>query len=398
MAEVSLVQVPPRGLRQLHPNPGEKIGGFTVVDLLGGQGTQSDIYLVEGDGGKAALKLYRVGCNPNQPVLSELQALAGSRLIVPGHTGYWEGRYYEVTPYFENGSLADWLAKYGPLSPQDIIGLASQLNDALERLHHAGLQHRDLKPANIVIRNGAPLDVALADFGSASLARYTLLTSARSTLAYSAPEAVTGLYSQASDYWSLGMVLLEAATGEHPLLGNGSSRLSPYLVASGKVDLPTDLPPRLRELFRGLLEPDHYKRWRGAEIRSWLMDNRAEPSRSKRFLLAGFFLLVITSLAGIGVYEWSHLESPRPVALAPPNPHGEPVAPVQPSTEEQKVTDSRGMAKTVATTPLLIPGLWVLAGVLLFVGLFHQVLAAHHGIFLTLAGLAAAGLAFFLSR
>jgi serine/threonine protein kinase len=244
----------------------------------------------------------------------------------------------------------------------------------------------------------APLDVALADFGSASFARHTLLTSARTTLAYSAPEAVTGLYSQASDYWSLGMVLLEVATGEHPLLGNGSSRLTPYLVASGQVDLPGNLPPRLRELFRGLLELDHYKRWRGAEIRSWLMDNRAEPSRPKHFLLAGFFLLVFTGLAGLGAYEWLHLESSRPVVLAQPNSVHEPIAPVQPSREQQKAPDFSGAVTTVATTPWLIPGLWVLAGVLLFVGLFHQVLASHHGIFLTLAGLAAAGLAFFLSR
>jgi serine/threonine protein kinase len=392
-----LVQVPSSGLRQLHPNPGEKIGGFTVVDLLGGQGTQSDIYLVEGDGGKAVLKLYRIGCNPDQPVLSELKELAGSRLILPDPTGYWEGRYYEVTPYFENGNLADFLAKRGHLSVEDTVGLAAQLNDALERLHHAGLQHRDLKPANIVVRNVAPLDVALADFGSASFARHTLLTSARTTLAYSAPEAVTGLYSQASDYWSLGMVLVEAATGEHPLLGNGSSRLSPYLVASGKVDLPENLPARLRELFRGLLEPDHYKRWRAAEIRPWLMDNRAEPVRSKRFLLAGFFLMVFISLAGLGVYEWSHREPSQPVA-AQANSVSGPVASVQSSREQQKAPDSNGIAKTPANASWLIPGLWILAGVLIFVGLFHQVLAYHHGIFLTLAGVAAAGLAFFLSR
>jgi serine/threonine protein kinase len=396
MAEVSLVQVPSRGLHQLHPNPGEQIGGFTVVDLLGGQGTQSDIYLVQGDGRQAVLKLYRIGCNPNQPVLAELQGLAGSRLVVPDGTGYWEGRYYEVTPYFQNGSLADWLAKRGPLSAAEIVGLAGQLNDALERLHRAGLQHRDLKPANIMIRRVAPLDVALADFGSASFARHTLLTSARTTLAYSAPEAVTGLYSQASDYWSLGMVLLEAATGEHPLLGNG--RLTPYLVASGKVDLPANLPTRLRELFRGLLEPDHYKRWRGAEIRSWLMDNRAESPRSKRLLLVGFFLLVFTSLAGLGGYEWLRLESPQPVVLTQSESTTESVAPGQLSRVPQKNQEASGTAKTLSATPWLIPGLWILAGVLIFVGLFHQVLAAHHGIFLTLAGLAAAGLAFFLSR
>ena len=396
MAEVSLVQVPSRGLHQLHPNPGEQIGGFTVIDLLGGQGTQSDIYLVEGDGRKAVLKLYRIGCNPNQPVFAELQALAGSRLVVPDRTGYWEGRYYEVTPYFENGSLADWLAKRGPLSAAEIVGLAGQLNDALERLHRAGLQHRDLKPANIMIRSVAPLNVALADFGSASFARHTLLTSARTTLAYSAPEAVTGLYSQASDYWSLGMVLLEAVTGEHPLFGNG--RLTPYLVASGKVDLPTNLPIRLRELFRGLLEPDHYKRWRGAEIRSWLMDNRAESPRSTRFLLTGFFLLVFTSLAGLGGYEWSHLESSKPVVLTQSKSTTESVARGQLSRVQQKDQEASGTAQTLSATPWLIPGLWILAGVLIFVGLFHQVLAAHHGIFLTVAGLAAAGLAFFLSR
>jgi serine/threonine protein kinase len=46
-----------------------------------------------------------------------------------------------------------------------------------------------------------------------------MLTGSVGTVAYSSPEAVTGIQSEAADYWSLGTVLLEALTGRRPLEG-----------------------------------------------------------------------------------------------------------------------------------------------------------------------------------
>ena len=66
----------------------------------------------------------------------------------------------------------------------------------------------------------SPLELALTDFGIASLTAATQhFTSVARTTKYAAPEALTGVLDAKSDWWSLGMIVLEAASGRHPFDG-----------------------------------------------------------------------------------------------------------------------------------------------------------------------------------
>jgi serine/threonine protein kinase len=112
-----------------------------------------------------------------------------------------------------------------------------------------------------------------------------MLTGSMGTVAYSSPEAVTGIQSEAADYWSLGTVLLEALTGRRPLEGLDVKQQL-YRVASGKIEIPEALPARWKGLFAGLLRADYTDRWRKSEIERWQNSSESiagerEPGRNQ---------------------------------------------------------------------------------------------------------------------
>nr|XP_016996686.2 inhibitor of nuclear factor kappa-B kinase subunit beta [Drosophila takahashii] len=116
-------------------------------------------------------------------------------------------------------------------SPENVNGLVEfevrqilgALRKALHFLHtECRICHRDLKPDNIVIQRGADGKKVykLTDFGLARLApEKTMVQSVVGTRHYFAPEVVeSGKYNSAVDYWSLGIIAYELATGELPFI------------------------------------------------------------------------------------------------------------------------------------------------------------------------------------
>jgi len=89
--------------------------------------------------------------------------------------------------------------------------------EALDFLHHKNRIHRDIKVDNILLnRNG---EVKLADFGTAVQLTFQKLR--RNTLAgtpyYMAPELIQRLpYKEKVDIWSVGITVVEIATGRPP--------------------------------------------------------------------------------------------------------------------------------------------------------------------------------------
>ncbi|KIM47164.1 hypothetical protein M413DRAFT_23421 [Hebeloma cylindrosporum] len=96
-----------------------------------------------------------------------------------------------------------------------------QLLDAVEYCHSLGIYHRDLKPENILCFHDG-LQIAITDFGLATTDR--LSDEFRTGSVYHmSPEcqggefAPTGNYSPMfNDIWSLGIILLNLATGRNP--------------------------------------------------------------------------------------------------------------------------------------------------------------------------------------
>jgi len=121
--------------------------------------------------------------------------------------------------YLRGGNLSDALAR-GPLDLESTALLLDQICSALALAHGNGIVHRDIKPGNILLDEDG--NAYLTDFG---IAKDIRLNDGGATEEgglvgspdYIAPEqARNEPVTARSDIYSLGIVLFEALTGEHP--------------------------------------------------------------------------------------------------------------------------------------------------------------------------------------
>jgi eukaryotic-like serine/threonine-protein kinase len=103
------------------------------------------------------------------------------------------------------------------LTNDERIALMQQVMQALIYLHRRGILHRDLKPDNVIVVHE---QVKLLDFGLAVARKYApedQKDMVAGTLAYIAPEVLMGNpASEASDLYSVGMIVYEMLAGKHP--------------------------------------------------------------------------------------------------------------------------------------------------------------------------------------
>lgn len=133
-----------------------------------------------------------------------------------------------ATTYIEGKTLAQHVAAAGPLDGAELRRLAIGLAEALRDIHRVGVVHRDLKPSNVVLSAEGP---RVIDFGISRAAdQQTLTMTGRviGTPPFMSPEqlqAPRGV-GPASDIFSLGTLLVYAATGSGPFDAD-----SPYMTA-----------------------------------------------------------------------------------------------------------------------------------------------------------------------
>ena len=117
---------------------------------------------------------------------------------------------------------------------------------------------------------GIPSISSSAGFGSARLSEFDLeIASPLETTRYMAPEAIAGGVAPASDWWSLGMILLERITGGACFEGVNEQAFLIHVLTNG-VPLPENLDPSMDLLLRGLLARDRRERWQWKEVQAWL--------------------------------------------------------------------------------------------------------------------------------
>ncbi len=136
-----------------------------------------------------------------------------------------------------------------------------QLADGLSALHAAGCVHRDLKPSNVfVTREGR---VVILDFGLALDEGEKPLGDQHGSIAgtpyYMSPEQTQGHFSIASDWYSVGVMLYEALTGERAFSQRRLSELMQAKMTDGLLrprEVLSEIPEDLDRLCRGLLSVD----------------------------------------------------------------------------------------------------------------------------------------------
>jgi hypothetical protein len=284
---------------------------FREIRVLPG-GVQARLSLVhDEDGRERVLKLYHHdgGADPRvAPVLPRLHGLSRSvaEVVEVGEAG---GRRYEVMEHLAGGSVRELAPAVGGIDSAVLTTVVEQVAQALATMHAAAVVHRDIKPDNVMVRSLDSLEIAVVDFGIARRLDYPYDRADRSgTPIYSAPETFAtasgdGHVGRPSDWWSLGMTVVELATGRHPYhhLADLSAEelvqaLAGTYLAGRAVDLSGVADLDLRTLCGGLLRADHHDRWGTEEVRRWLAGEpvavipgyEARPEEPPETGIAGF--------------------------------------------------------------------------------------------------------------
>jgi serine/threonine-protein kinase len=169
------------------------------------------------------------------------------------------GAPYIVMEYLEGLNLDQALERAGPLPITLAVDYVLQASVAIAEAHSLGIVHRDLKPANIFLTSrpdGRPF-IKVLDFGiskmqatSATGPKDTGLTNASRELMgsplYVSPEQMRAAkdVTNATDIWSLGVILYQLVSGEFPF----EADTIPLLYASVTRDPPTPLSRYVRDL------------------------------------------------------------------------------------------------------------------------------------------------------
>ena len=101
-------------------------------------------------------------------------ALSHPNLVAVYDVGDEDGLPFIVMEYVEGETLAELMARTGPMEPERAVDLLLQVCAGLEHAHSAGLVHRDIKPQNLLVRTDGV--VKIADFGIARTLQATQLT------------------------------------------------------------------------------------------------------------------------------------------------------------------------------------------------------------------------------
>jgi primosomal replication protein N'' len=222
----------------------------------------------ESDNRQAVLTLYAEGSEPDPAVYEAISKLAPNCVAEILATGRWHDRTFEVAEDLTGGDLSGLVVSPGDIGT--VRQIVEQLGRALNSFSECGLRHRDLRPSAILVRSRDPLNLAISGFGSARLSDFDLdIVSPLETTRYMAPEAIAGGVAAASDWWSLGMLLLERLTGGACFEGVNEQAFLIHVLTNG-VPIPPSLDPTLDLLLRGLLARDRRERWQWNEVCAWL--------------------------------------------------------------------------------------------------------------------------------
>jgi predicted ATPase len=267
-----------------------EVAGFEILGLLG-RGGMGVVYKARQHSLErlVALKFLPEGCARDPTWLARFrrEALTASALNHPHictiyDTGESAGRPFLSMELVEGRTLEALVGQRLPV--QELARLLGQVARALAAAHAAGVVHRDIKPANLMVRDDGIVKVL--DFGLARRVPESEASSSQSsgtgtdpgtrvgTVLYMSPEqARAEPVDAATDIFSLGLVLYELATGQHPFQANSEVGVLHALVAQQPVPpsrLIREVPASLEALILHMLTKDTRLRPTAVEVEAAL--------------------------------------------------------------------------------------------------------------------------------
>ncbi|GKQ37991.1 serine/threonine-protein kinase [Streptomyces sp. A012304] len=219
----------------LNKDDPRSLGGYRIVDRLGAGGMGVVYRARSRSGREVAVKVVHAQYAEDGVFRTRFrQEIEAARRVSGAFTAPVVDadpeavRPWMATQYVPAPSLAARIRADGPLRGVELRRLALGLVEALRDIHRAGVVHRDLKPGNVLMAEDGP---RVIDFGISRATENQTLTEtghAIGTPPFMSPEQFADARSvgPASDVFSLGALLVFAATGRGPFDAD-----SPYLTA-----------------------------------------------------------------------------------------------------------------------------------------------------------------------
>lgn len=261
-----------------HPGPGDRVGRWTLVRLLGAGGMATVFLAQDADQQPAAIKVLnpaRVLPEEVKRFTREYQALSKlqhENIVRVYDAGVLRDHPWIAMEYVDGSDLADLITAWQNSPTPDRFARAEKilrgLCEALQLVHERGLIHRDLKPSNVLVTKDGR--AKLTDFGvvkdhNSNSTQLTMAGRLVGTVAFMAPELIAGdTVDHRADLYALGAVLYMMLTFRRPI---EASSVAGYLarhlteVPKAPSEIDSAVPRRLETLCTGLLQKNPAHRY-----------------------------------------------------------------------------------------------------------------------------------------
>lgn len=165
------------------------------------------------------------------------------------------------------------------LSPQEARHLVQQVATALAFLHRHNIVHRDIKPHNIMA--GKVRGKSVWKVGDLGIMRMlgsdtSVMTANRQgSPFYAPPEAYEGTVSPSMDTWALGVIMVQALTGQLPFPGPSEAEVMNQVLNQEPMVAPLGKP--FDEIVQGCFAKDRQSRWSAQQILNALTGGNSPP-------------------------------------------------------------------------------------------------------------------------
>ncbi|KAL6305267.1 hypothetical protein BKA93DRAFT_220477 [Sparassis latifolia] len=174
--------------------------------------------------------------------------------------------------YVPGGSVTSLLRNYGAFEEPLVRNWVRQILLGLNYLHERDIIHRDIKGANMLVDNKG--GVKISDFGISKKVEDNLLPGHRAhrpslqgSVFWMAPEVVKQTaYTQKADIWSVGCLVVEMLTGEHPWAQLTQMQAIFKIGSSAKPTIPADISAEAENFLQLTFELNHKARPTAAEL------------------------------------------------------------------------------------------------------------------------------------
>lgn len=194
------------------------------------------------------------------------------------------GTAYYVMEYINGGSLGELIRHRGKLSESDSLYFTKKIASALQYIHSMNMNHLDVKPANVLLRQDG--NVVLIDFGLSknydTTGEQTTSTPVGISVGYAPIEQSrvggVGMFSPATDIYSLGATMFKMLTGETPPEAS-------VIFDDGLPDLPSTISDTVKSVITKSMAPRRKERYQTIEaLLAALDDSSNEQDTRKDFV------------------------------------------------------------------------------------------------------------------